>query len=168
MTSWGSALRVPVLNGTCLQRKNFGPYSFHYRQISLQKIYLFFFTISKLLFHIGTSLTFWHRSFTFNSNKSLTWWNSFLVYYLDVCLQLNMFRAFSRPSSGAQWLQWQPLVLPSYRDDSRAVLAGWPARPRTQHDYHHDTKVKPSGSHWAPDDGRENARNMLSCKQTSG
>jgi len=25
-------------------------------------------------------------------------------------LQLNMFRAFSRPSSGVQWLQWQPLV----------------------------------------------------------
>ena len=23
-------------------------------------------------------------------------------------------------------------------------------------------------SHWAPDDGRENTRNMLSCKQTSG
>jgi len=23
-------------------------------------------------------------------------------------------------------------------------------------------------SHWAPDDGRKNARNMLSCKQTSG
>jgi len=23
-------------------------------------------------------------------------------------------------------------------------------------------------SHWAPDDGRENARNMLSCKRTSG
>jgi len=23
-------------------------------------------------------------------------------------------------------------------------------------------------SHWASDDGRENARNMLSCKQTSG
>jgi hypothetical protein len=53
-------------------------------------------------------LTFWHRSFTFNSNKSLTWCNNFSVYYPDVCLQLNMFRAFSRPSSGAQWLQWQP------------------------------------------------------------
>jgi len=26
----------------------------------------------------------------------------FSVYYPDVCLQLNMFRAFSRPSSGAQ------------------------------------------------------------------
>ena len=57
-----------------------------------------------------------------------------------------MFRAFSRPSSGTQLLQWQPLVLPSYRGDSRAVVrgrAGRPARPRTQHDFHHDTKVKP-------------------------
>jgi hypothetical protein len=66
-------------------------------------------------------LIFWHRSFTFNSNKSPTWCNNFSVYYRDVCLQLNVFRAFSRPSSGAQWLQWQPLVLPSYRGDSRAV-----------------------------------------------
>jgi len=51
-------------------------------------------------------LTFWHRSFTFNSNQSPTWRNNFPVYYPDVCLQLNMFWAFSRPSSGAQWLQW--------------------------------------------------------------
>jgi hypothetical protein len=41
-----------------------------------------------------------------------------------------MFWAFSRPSSGAQWLQWQPLVLPSYRGDSRAVFVVGPARPR--------------------------------------
>jgi hypothetical protein len=58
-----------------------------------------------------------------------------------------MFRAFSRPSSGAQWLQWQPLVLLLYRGDSRAVFvvgpAGWPAQPQTQHDSHHDTKIKP-------------------------
>jgi hypothetical protein len=71
----------------------------------------------------------------------------FSVYYPDVCLQLNMFRAFSRPSSGAQWLQWQPLVLPSYRGDSRAVFVVGPAerptRPRTQHDCHHDMEVKP-------------------------
>jgi hypothetical protein len=57
-----------------------------------------------------------------------------------------MFRAFSRPSSGAQRLQWHPLFVPSYRGESRAVFVvgptGWPARPRTQHDYHHDTKVK--------------------------
>jgi len=61
-----------------------------------------------------------------------------------------MFRAFSRPSSGAQWLQWHPLVLPSYRGDSRALFvvgpAGRPARPRTQHDCHHDTKVKPEAA----------------------
>jgi len=38
-----------------------------------------------------------------------------------------MCRAFSRPPSGAQWLQWQPLVLPSYRGDSRAVLVVGPA-----------------------------------------
>jgi hypothetical protein len=31
----------------------------------------------------------------------------------------------------------------SYRGDSRAVFVVGPARPRTQHDCHHDTKVKP-------------------------
>jgi hypothetical protein len=65
--------------------------------------------------------------FLFNSNKSPTWCNNFSVYYPDVCLQLNMFRPFSRPSSGARWLQWQPLVLPSYRGDSRAVFVIRPA-----------------------------------------
>ena len=35
-----------------------------------------------------------------------------------------MFRAFSRPSSGAQGLQWHPLVLLSYRGDSIAVGRG--------------------------------------------
>jgi hypothetical protein len=91
-------------------------------------------------------LTFWYRSFIFNSNKSPTWCNSFSVYYPDVCLQLNMSRTFSRPSSGAQWLQWQPLVLPSYRGNSRDVFAARPARPRAQHDCHHDTKVKPENA----------------------
>jgi len=61
-----------------------------------------------------------------------------------------MFWAFSRPSSGAQLLQCQPLVLPSYRGDSCAVFmvgpAGQPARPRTQHDCHHNTKVKPEAA----------------------
>ena len=36
-----------------------------------------------------------------HSNKSPTRCNNFPVYYRDVYLQLNMFRAFSRPSSGA-------------------------------------------------------------------
>jgi len=55
-------------------------------------------------------------------NKSPTGCNNFSVYYPNVCLQLNMFRAFSHPSSGAQWPQWQPLVLFSYRGDSRDVF----------------------------------------------
>jgi hypothetical protein len=37
-----------------------------------------------------------------NSNKSPTRCNNFPVYYPDVYLQLNMFWAFSRPSSRAQ------------------------------------------------------------------
>jgi hypothetical protein len=39
-----------------------------------------------------------------------------------------MFWAFSRPSSGAQWLHWQPLVLPSYRVDSHAVFVVGPVK----------------------------------------
>jgi hypothetical protein len=45
--------------------------------------------------------------------------------------------------------EWQPLVLLSYRGDSCAVgrvRAGRPTRPRTQHDYHHDRKVKPDAA----------------------
>ena len=104
--------------------------------------------------------------------RSPTWCNSFSVYYPDVCLQLNMFRAYSRPSSGAQWLQWQPLVLPSYRGDSRAVFVVGPAGPTTNRarlSPRYEGKTRGCHcSNWAPDDGRENARNMLSCKQTSG
>ena len=113
-------------------------------------------------------LTFWHRSFTFNSIKSPTWCNNFSVYYPDVCLQLNMFRAFSRPSSGAQWLHWQLLVFPSYRGDSRAVFVVGPAGPITN-----TARLSPRyegktrGCHcsnWAPDDGRENAPDVLNVK----
>ena len=68
----------------------------------------------------------WTRKFI-DSNKSPTRCKNFSVYYPDVYLQLNLFRALSCPSSGAQWLQWQPLVLPSYRGDSRAVFVVGPA-----------------------------------------
>jgi len=64
-----------------------------------------------------------------NSNKSPNRCNNFAVYFPDVYLQLNMFQAFPRPSSGAQWLQQQPLVLLSYRGDSSADGRGraiWP------------------------------------------
>ena len=82
------------------------------------------YTAATLLQYEYTERTTWKQKTCFaSSNKSLTRCNSFSVYYPDVCLQLNMFRAFSRPSSGAQWLQWQLLVLPSYRGDSRAIIS---------------------------------------------
>jgi hypothetical protein len=59
--------------------------------------------------------------------------NNFSSLLLDVYVQLNMIRASSRPSSGAQQLQKQPLVLPLERGGSTVVgrgRAGRPARPR--------------------------------------
>jgi hypothetical protein len=101
----------------------------------------------------------------FNSNKSPTRCNNFPVYYPDVYLQLNMFQASSRPSSGTQWLQWQPLVLPSYRGDSRAVFVAGLTTNTAWLSPRYESKTRGCYcSHWAPDDERENAWNMLSCK----
>jgi hypothetical protein len=55
-----------------------------------------------------------------------------------------MFRAFSRPSSGAQ-LQWQPQVLPSERGNNSAVGRGRPDQDQ-QHCYHHAPTVKPEAA----------------------
>jgi hypothetical protein len=58
----------------------------------------------------------------------------FSSLFFDVYLQFDTFRPFSRPSSGAQWLQWQRLILPSYRGGSRAVFVVEPAG-RPDHSY---------------------------------
>jgi hypothetical protein len=80
-----------------------------------------------------------HRTIQINhqNNEKKT-----LVYYPDVFLQLNMFRAFSRPSSGAQRLHWQALGLPSYRGDSRAVFG---VGPTDGSDHEHSTAVTTIG-----------------------
>jgi hypothetical protein len=57
--------------------------------------------------------------------------NSFSSLLLDVYVQLSMFRASLHPSSGVQQLQWQPLVLPSERDDSSVVGRGRAGRTTT-------------------------------------
>jgi hypothetical protein len=74
--------------------------------------------------------------------------NNFSSLLLDVYLQLNMFRASSRPSSGAQQLQQQSLVLPSERGDSSAVGCGRAGQPDhdQQHCYHHAPKIKPEAA----------------------
>jgi hypothetical protein len=59
-----------------------------------------------------------------------------------------MFRVSSRPSSGAQQLQEQPLVLLLERGDSSAVgrgQAGWPDHDQ-QHCYHRPPTVKPEAA----------------------
>jgi hypothetical protein len=57
-----------------------------------------------------------------------------------------MFRAFSRPSSGAQLLQLQPLVLPSYCCDSRAVFVVGPADVQQLRVQRPPTYAKPEGA----------------------
>jgi len=57
-----------------------------------------------------------------------------------------MFGASLRPSSGAQQLQQQPLVLPLERGGNNAVGRGRAGRPDQQHCYHHAPKVKPEAA----------------------
>jgi len=79
-----------------------------------------------------------------------------------------MFRASSCPSSGSTTTAQAAPGLPSELGDSSAVGRGRAGRPNhdQQHCYHHDTKVIPETATAvvvAPDDGHEDARNMLSC-----
>jgi hypothetical protein len=60
--------------------------------------------------------------------------NSFSGLLLDVYVQLNMFRASSHPSSGAQQLRYQPLVLPLEHGGSSAVGRGMAGYNRPDHD----------------------------------
>jgi hypothetical protein len=79
-------------------------------------------------------INFWHRSFTFNSNKSPTRCNNFSVYYPDVSLQLNMFPGVFPPiirssmtavaASGFTFLSWWQSCCVRGR-------AGRPASPTT-------------------------------------
>ena len=64
-----------------------------------------------------------HHTFQINQPTRC---NNFSSSILDVYsyVQLNMFRASPRPSSGAQELQYQPLVLPLERGGSSAVGRG--------------------------------------------
>ena len=80
-----------------------------------------------------------------------------------------MFRASSRPSSGATTTAVAVSGLPSELGDSSAVgrgRAGRPARPRPTALLSPSSDGKPETATAvvvAPDDGREDARNMLSC-----
>jgi hypothetical protein len=111
------------------------------------------------------TLTFWHRRFTFNSNKSPTWCNSFSVYYPDVFTPIIRSSMAAVAASGFTFVSWwQPCCFRG-RAGRPACLITNTARLSPRYE------GKTRGfycSHWTPDDGRESARNMLSCKQTSG
>jgi len=79
-----------------------------------------------------------------------------------------MFRASSCPSSGATTTAVAASGLTSKLGESSVVGHGWAGRPDhdQQHCYHHVPTVKPEAATAvvvAPDDGHEDARNMLSC-----
>ena len=76
-----------------------------------------------------------------------------------------MFRASSCPSSGATTTTVAAYGLPLERGDSSAVGRGR-ADHDQQHCYHQAPTVKPgdvTAVVVAPEDGHEDARNMLSC-----
>jgi hypothetical protein len=47
----------------------------------------------------------WNPNLFYNSNKSPTRCNNFSDFYPEVYLELNIFPAFSRPLSGARWIE---------------------------------------------------------------
>ena len=70
-----------------------------------------------------------HKDYYLEFKCQPTRCNNFSSLLLDVYVQLNMFRASSRLSSGAQNLQQQPLVLPLERGGSSVVGRGPAGRP---------------------------------------
>jgi hypothetical protein len=76
-----------------------------------------------------------------------------------------LFRAFSRPSPGVQWLLCSFWFY--FRIVVTVVLCPTTNTARLSPRYEGKTRGCHC-SHWVPDDGRENVRNMLSCKQTLG
>jgi hypothetical protein len=114
-------------------------------------------------------LSFMQLSFLFNWNKLPNWCNNFLDFYPDDCLELNRFPTFDRPLSRAQWLQWQTLVLHSYRGDCRVVFVFGPTGPTmntARMSRRYESKTRGCHCrHWAPDDGRRNAPKCWAAKK---
>jgi len=92
-----------------------------------------------------------------------------LKFIIVIYIELNIFRASLRPSSEATTTAVAAFGLHSELGDSNAVgrsRAGRPARPRPTALLSPRSDGKPEAATAvvvAPDDGHEDARNMLSC-----
>jgi hypothetical protein len=93
------------------------------------------------------NLTFWPLSFTFNSNNHQPDTTVFQLIILTFVYSSTCFGRFPahhqelNDCSGSLCVYLRILVT--------VVLCSWlgrPAQPRTHHDYHHDTKVKPEAA----------------------
>jgi hypothetical protein len=91
-------------------------------------------------------IIFWHWSFTFNSNHQPDA-TVFQFIILTFAYSSTCFGCFPthrqelNDCSGSLWFYLRIVVI--------AVLCSWsgrPARPRTQHGCHHNTKVKPQAA----------------------
>jgi hypothetical protein len=101
---------------------------------------------SLILFYV-ILLTFWHQSFTLiqiNHQPEATIFQFIILAFLYISTCFGRFPAHHQElcdCSGSLWFyRWSVVI---------AVLCSWsgrPARPRTQHDCHHDTKVKPGAA----------------------
>jgi len=94
------------------------------------------------------TLTFWHRSFTFNSNKSATWCSDFSFNYPDVCYSSTCFGRF--PAHHQELNDCSGSLCFYIRIVVTVVLCSWsgrPAGPTTNNSTtHHDTMVKPEAA----------------------
>jgi UDP-N-acetylglucosamine:LPS N-acetylglucosamine transferase len=111
-----------------------------------------------------------HRTIKINHQPDATVFQFIILkfIYSSTCFgRLPVHHQELNDCSGSLWSYLRIVVT--------AVLCSWSGRPagpttntaRLSPRYEGKTRGCHC-SHWAPDDGREDARNMLSCKQTSG
>jgi hypothetical protein len=102
-----------------------------------------------------------HRTIQVNHQPDATMFKFIILTFVYCSTCFGRFSAHHQElddCSGSLWVCLRIVVT--------VVLCSWSGRPAGRPDHEHNRGS--DCSHRAPDDGRENTRNMLSCKQTSG
>jgi hypothetical protein len=90
-------------------------------------------TFDPVTIHGQTCINFWHRSFAFNSNKFQ------INHQPDATVFQFIDLTFVYSSTGFE-------RFPAHHQELNDCSGSRPARPRTQYDCHHGTKVKPEAA----------------------